>query len=81
MRDLHDSLGAKLLAMAQRCRGYKSTEDAREALQILREAVHLSTAVKPPPKFIYFTGGMADGDPGAGGNSGRTIRLAGKRRG
>lgn len=47
MRDLHDSLGAKLLSMLQRSRGQPSAEDAREALQTLRDTVHLSTVTKP----------------------------------
>ncbi|MGV6808803.1 MAG: sensor histidine kinase [bacterium] len=43
MRDLHDSLGAKLLAMVQRYRGQTVVEEARDALQLLRDTVHLST--------------------------------------
>jgi signal transduction histidine kinase len=43
MRDLHDSLGAKLLAMVQRYRGQAVVEEARDALQLLRDTVHLST--------------------------------------
>ncbi|WP_169314594.1 sensor histidine kinase [Thiothrix nivea] len=46
MRDLHDSLGAKLLSMAQRCRGVESEDHAREALQTLRDTVHLSTTAE-----------------------------------
>ncbi|MEZ5537035.1 MAG: hypothetical protein R3F02_15610 [Thiolinea sp.] len=46
MRDLHDSLGAKLLSMAQRCRGMDSEDYAREALQTLRDTVHLSTVAE-----------------------------------
>ena len=47
MRDLHDSLGAKLLAMVQRCQGHHSADDAREALQTLRDTVHFSIATEP----------------------------------
>lgn len=43
MRDLHDSLGAKLLTMTQRCRGTVGEDYAREALQTLRDTVHLSS--------------------------------------
>ncbi len=46
MRDLHDSLGAKLLSMVQRSN--VNSDDAREALQTLRDTVHLSTITKMP---------------------------------
>ncbi len=41
MRDLHDSLGARLLSMAQR--SHVDADEAHEALQTLRDTVHLST--------------------------------------
>jgi len=44
MQDLHDSLGAKLLTVLLRSKGYASENDARDALQMLRDIVHLSSA-------------------------------------
>ncbi|MCB1985923.1 MAG: hypothetical protein H6936_02340 [Burkholderiales bacterium] len=46
MRDLHDSLGAKLLSMVQRSNA--NADDAREALQTLRDTVHLSMITQLP---------------------------------
>ena len=46
MMDLHDTLGAKLLSLTHRTTGAAATE-AREALQILRETVRLSTQSRP----------------------------------
>lgn len=47
MRDLHDSLGAKLLSMVQRNQGHESADEARDALQTLRDTIHLSTTQEP----------------------------------
>lgn len=42
MRDLHDTLGAKLLTLMHRCDNPADENSAREALQILRETVRYS---------------------------------------
>lgn len=44
MRDLHDSLGAKLLTLLLRSKGHANENDARDALQMLRDIVHISSA-------------------------------------
>ena len=47
MTDLHDTLGARLLTLAHRAKDQEMASDIRDALEILRETVRLSTKTGP----------------------------------
>ena len=48
MRDLHDDVGGRLLTLIHECTDVKTSETAREALEALRDVIHLSVERDTP---------------------------------